>query len=132
MRTRKRLVAAIGLIFLVFGCGIPVKWYLDGRAISDEAWNEMQEVQRSLEVGMTRQEVEQRVQDARTHYHCDFGGYSDSSVDIYLFGTSDLTLAGKLYLRFDRVEDKDELVYIAVFDDMDDFQSAITGCSATP
>jgi CRP-like cAMP-binding protein len=131
MRARKRLVAAI-LIFLVFGCGILERWYLNARAISDDAWNEMQEVQRSLEVGMTRQEVEQRVQHALTHYHCDYGGHSDFSVDIYLFGTSDATLAGKLYLRFDRVEDTVELVYIAEFDDMDEFQDAISRCSAVP
>ncbi len=130
MRDRKGLLAAFGLLFLVISCGIAATWLQNQRSVAREAWEQMLEVQRSLEIGLTRVEVEQRVQHAQTHYQCDYGGYGDFTVDIYLFGTSDPDLAGILYLRFEEVEDKEELIQITDIDDTEDFQIAITGCNA--
>lgn len=103
----------IGITLLIaMGCivlNLFIRWYHDGEE-RGKSYAIAQHVASNLQVGMPRYETQQYVQEAWRYYACEYSNYS---VDIYLFGSRDLSLTGILYLDFKKEGEQETLIQIA-------------------
>jgi hypothetical protein len=118
---KRRLIVGTGLamLALMLVCAGVNTWQGLKRA---EYYPLADDVARRLHPGMTRSETEQAVGAYAKRYRCTYS-------DLYLFGSSDHTVAGMLALWFDRHADQDVLRSISGLDI--DQINLFTDCAAS-